>query len=326
MEKSTYSTIRLGVFVTLGALIFTVAVYLIGQKQSLFSQTFTIRTVFGNVNGLQPGNNVRFSGITVGSVTAVTFLNDSLIEVRMRIRESYRTHIKKNAVASVGTDGLMGNKLINITTGKGFAEPVEDDYLIRSFSRIDTDAILSTLTTTSDNAALLTHNLVDLTNQIRTEQSTVHDLLYSTDMRDDIAHTLRNLRLTSEKTYDLTRQLNQIATDTRQGEGTLGWLLTDTTAATKITQTLSSLQQTGTQLQQVTDSLMVVIEKLKSGEGTASVLLNDTAVAHDLKQTLNNLNSGTSSLNQNLEVLRYSWPFKKGFKKMEQEQQKKEER
>ncbi|MCU0357826.1 MAG: MlaD family protein [Cyclobacteriaceae bacterium] len=326
MDKSTGKTIRLGVFVTLGALIFTAGVYLIGQKQSLFSQTFTIRAVFGNVSGLQSGNNVRFSGINVGAVTSVTFINDSLIEVRMRIRESYRPYIKKNAVASVGTDGLMGNKLINISPGKGMADPVENEYMIHSYSRVDTDAIITTLNTTSDNAALLTHNLVELTNQIRSGKSTVHELLYGEEMRDEIMLTINNLRAASETANSITHQLNQVTRNIRQGEGTLGWLLTDTTAQEQISQTLQSLEQTGKNLQAITDSLTIVIETLKSGGGTASMLLNDTAAANDLKQTLENLNSGTTSLNNNLEALRYSWPFKKGIKKAEKEAAKKQER
>jgi phospholipid/cholesterol/gamma-HCH transport system substrate-binding protein len=324
MEKSAGRTIRLGLFVTLGAIIFTTAVYLLGQKQSLFSQTFTIRAVFGNVNGLQSGNNVRFSGITVGSVTDVSILNDTLIEVSMRIRESYRVHIKKNSIASVGTDGLMGNKLVNIIPGKGTADPVEDGYLIKSYSRIDTDAVLSTLNLTNENAAALTKNLVDLTNQIKSGPSTLNEVFYGADLRNDVVATIKNLRLTTEKTYEISRQLNAITRDLKEGQGTLGWLLTDTTSEAKITATLESLAKTGEHLQAVTDSLNVLIARMKEGEGTVSVLVNDTAVANDLKQTLNNLSQGSSSLQENLEALRYSWPFKKGFKKMEKEKKKNE--
>src|SRR5690606_14148476 len=128
---------------------------------------FEIAAHFNNVNGLQPGNNVRFSGIDAGSVTEVNFMNDSVIEVRMRIKESLRQHIKQNALASIGTDGLMGNMIVNISPGKGQALPVENNSLIQSYSRIKTDDILNTLNVTNDNAAMLTHDLLEITQQIK---------------------------------------------------------------------------------------------------------------------------------------------------------------
>ncbi|MBX2962308.1 MAG: MCE family protein [Cyclobacteriaceae bacterium] len=322
MENTTGRTIRLGVFVTLGVIIFISAVYLLGQKQSLFSQTFTIRALFGNVNGLQTGNNVRFSGINVGSVTHVIILNDSLIEVRMRIRESFRPYIKKNAIASVGTDGLMGNKIVNIAPEKGTAEPVENDYLIKSYSRTDADAILSTLNITNENAALLTKNLVDLTNQIKDGEGILNDVFYSAEISHEVKSTITNLRLTSEKTYQITKQLAQLTHDLKDGEGTLGWLLTDTVSKQKITMTFEKLENTAGKLQAVTDSLNTLINQMKDGEGTVSVLVNDTILANDVKQTLHNLNEGTSSLQQNMEALRYTWPFKKGYKKLKKEKKK----
>jgi len=323
MEKSTVSTIRLGLFVTIGALLFTAAVYMIGQKQSLFSETFTIRAFFSNVNGLQTGNNVRFSGINIGSVTAVTILNDSLIEVRMRIRESVRVYIKKNSIASIGTDGLMGNMLVNISPGKGESEPVVNDYLISSFSRIKTDDILNTLNLTNENAAKLTENLVEMTDKILHGKGTVTALLYSPEVQEEVALIIRNLRLTSEKTYSIAQELSTITKDINQGRGTLGWLLNDTTTQLKIEETLQTLALTGQHLQAVSDSLKVILTQIKEGEGTVSLLLNDSIVARDLKETIHNLNQGTSSLEENMDALKYSWPFKKGFKRQEKEKQKK---
>src|SRR5690606_19291483 len=194
MEKSTGTTIRLGIFVILGVLIFTVAVYLIGQKQHMFSETFEIAAHFNNVNGLQPGNNVRFSGIDAGSVTEVNFLNDSTIEVRMRIRESLRQHIKQNALATIGTDGLMGNMIVNISPWKGHALTVENKILIQSYSRINTDDILNTLNVTNDNASMLTHDLMEITQQIKTGKGTVSSVLYDTTLRNEVLLTVKNLR------------------------------------------------------------------------------------------------------------------------------------
>lgn len=322
MDKSTITTIRLGVFVTLGAIIFTVAVYLIGQKQSMFSETFYIRAHFNNVNGLQAGNNVRFSGINVGSVTSVTILNDSLIEVKLRIKESVRPFIKMNSLASIGTDGLMGNMLLNIYPGKGNAPPVTDNYLIQSYSRIKTDDILNTLNVTNDNAAMLTHNLLEITEHIKSGSGTLSEILYDTGLRNNILFTAKNLRQTTEKTNLLLRQLNEVTREIQEGQGTIGWLLTDTLTEEQVKTTLAKLEHTGDHLQSVTDSIKVFIEKMKTGEGTVSALLYDTAVATDVRQAIHNLNKGTASFQENMEALKRNFLFRKHFRKQEKEKQK----
>jgi phospholipid/cholesterol/gamma-HCH transport system substrate-binding protein len=322
MAKSTSSTIRLGIFVTLGALIFTVAVYLIGQKQSMFSETFTVRAIFSNVNGLQPGNNVRFSGINVGSVTAVTIISDSLIEVRMRIKESVRTYIKKNALASIGTDGLMGNMLVNISPGKGLSEPVVDHFLLQSYSRIKTDDILNTLNATNDNAAMLTHNLLEMTEQIKYGQGTISKIIYDPQLHDEILVTVKNLKAASESTNQLIQQLSQITKEVHQGRGAVGWLLNDSTTETQVKVTLDKLQHTGDHLKAVTDSIKIVLDKMKEGEGTIPVLLNDTTLANDVRKTMHNLNEGTAAFQENMEALKRNFLFRKYFREKEKENKK----
>jgi phospholipid/cholesterol/gamma-HCH transport system substrate-binding protein len=321
MEKSTGTTIRLGIFVILGVLIFTVAVYLIGQKQHMFSETFEIAAHFNNVNGLQPGNNVRFSGIDAGSVTEVNFMNDSVIEVRMRIKESLRQHIKQNALASIGTDGLMGNMIVNISPGKGQALPVENNSLIQSYSRIKTDDILNTLNVTNDNAAMLTHDLLEITQQIKTGKGTVSSVLYDTTLRNEVLLTVKNLRLTAQKTNELIQELNTLTNEINQGRGTIGWLLNDTLTAHQVSSTLTKLQQTGTKLQSVSDSIQVVLHNMQEGKGALPLLVYDTAVAEDVRQSLHNIKEGTASFTENMEALKRSAFLRKYFK--EQEKKKK---
>ncbi|MGB5377876.1 MlaD family protein [Muriicola sp.] len=117
MEKTTSEKIRLGLFVILGTLLLVIAAYLIGNQQNLFGNTISIYTTFKNVSGLQKGNNVRYSGINIGTVTGIEMKNDTTIRVRMVIQESMRDHIKTNAVAAIATDGLVGSMIINIVPG-----------------------------------------------------------------------------------------------------------------------------------------------------------------------------------------------------------------
>ena len=81
MKNTNSQKLRLGLFVITGTVLFIVGVYLIGQRQNMFKKTFTISAYFQNVNGLQNGNNVRYSGIDIGTVKDITMVNDSTIKV-----------------------------------------------------------------------------------------------------------------------------------------------------------------------------------------------------------------------------------------------------
>lgn len=314
MENTTNQTIRLGIFVTVGVTLFTVAIYLIGQKQSLFSQTFKIRAQFNNVSGLQPGNNVRFSGINVGSVTRITILQDTIIEVEMRLKETMRPFIKQDARASISTDGLMGNMLVNISPGSDRGIIVSNNDLIETYSRIKTDDILHTLNTTNENAAMLTFDLLDITRQVKRGKGTVSSLLYDSALRNEIYRMAKNLRETTEKTNQLVTQLSRITNEVNRGRGTAGWLLNDTLTQKQVKTTLVSLEVTGKKLQAASDTVQLMLQEIKAGQGTFHTLMYDTVVANNFKKSIQSVQEGTAKFNENMEALQHSAFLKKYFK------------
>ena len=81
MKKNTSNRIRLGIFVSLGIVLFILGVYFIGERQQLFRSTFRLSCVFKDVAGLQSGGNVRFSGITVGTVDNISIVSDTTVKV-----------------------------------------------------------------------------------------------------------------------------------------------------------------------------------------------------------------------------------------------------
>ena len=68
--------IRLGLFIIGGLVIFVFAIFLIGKQKNLFNPVFKLTTTFNNISGLQVGNNIRFSGINVGTVDNINIIND----------------------------------------------------------------------------------------------------------------------------------------------------------------------------------------------------------------------------------------------------------
>jgi phospholipid/cholesterol/gamma-HCH transport system substrate-binding protein len=194
MRKNTGKKVVLGVFVCLGALFFTIAIYYIGRKQQLFNATFRISGLFKDVYGLQVGNNVRFSGINVGVVEDITIMTDTTVKVDIMINEDTRRFIRKDAKAIIGTDGLMGSKILTILPGTSHQPPIGNNDFIRTTSPVSFDDILSRLKTTGDNAAIITNDLATIIANIRAGRGTVGKLFMDTAFAETIDKTVVELK------------------------------------------------------------------------------------------------------------------------------------
>ncbi len=315
MEKSTHQKIRLGLFVILGSLFFIVTVYFIGNKKDMFTKTIEISAQFNNINGLQTGNNVRFSGINVGTVKKIVILNDSLIRVDMIIEDNVVSHIKKDAVASIGTDGLVGNMIINIVPGKGVSEPVSQGDSILSENKTSTDEILKTINSTSTNAKLITDNLVKITHQLNSKNGTMGMLINDTEMSTDLKQTISNLKITTQSTSQSMANLNTIITDLKNKNNVVG-VLNDTAVGKKIKVILANLEKSSEQINKT-------ITNLKEGKGALNYLSNDPKLVQQIDSTMTNINQASSRLNDNLEALKHNIFFRGYFKKLEKAKAKK---
>jgi len=209
MEKSDSEKIKLGIFVITGLMLFVLVVYFVGNKQKMFGSTNHLTAVFTNVNGLQLGNNVRYAGINVGTVRGIEMINDSTINVDMLIDESMFQNIKKDALASIGSDGLVGSMVINIAPGKGNQPHIEPGDVIQSVNRVRTDDMLNTLSVTNKNAALLTVDLLKITKEINQGKGSLGTLLNDTIMASDLKQTMNYLKMTSKGTTEIVENLNK---------------------------------------------------------------------------------------------------------------------
>jgi phospholipid/cholesterol/gamma-HCH transport system substrate-binding protein len=194
MKKEAGNKIRLGIFVSAGFALLIVGIYFIGAKQQLFNNTFHVSGVFKNISGLQIGNNVRFSGINVGIVDAIEQLTDTTVKVDMLIDEDTRKFIKKNAKAIIGSDGLMGNKIVSITPGTPGEKPLSDNDVIGTEAPVSMDDILIKLKVTGDNAATITSDLAVVMTNIREGKGTIGKLLMDTAMANEVDQAVVNIK------------------------------------------------------------------------------------------------------------------------------------
>mgnify|MGYP003525140652 CR=1 FL=1 len=130
MKKESGFTWKLGMFVIIGLVLFIGTIYFVGKQKNLFGNTFHLKAQFKTVSGLKEGNNVRFSGINIGTVHGIELITDSSVLVDLVIKKDVQKFIKTDAVATIGSDGLMGDKVLTITPGNGNAETVGNNALI----------------------------------------------------------------------------------------------------------------------------------------------------------------------------------------------------
>ncbi|TYA58056.1 MlaD family protein [Formosa maritima] len=324
MKKTSKETFNLGLFVMIGLVIFIAAIYFIGEQKNMFDKTFSISANFNNVNGLMQGNNVRYSGINVGTVKNIDMINDSTINVELIINEKMVKHIKKDAIATIGSDGLVGNMIVNIIPGEGFAQPIAQGDVIKTYTKIGTGEMLNTLNTTNENAALLTSKLLDIVNSITKGKGTLGMLINDTIASNDIKETLNNLKLTSIEANKTMLQLNSLISEIDMDESVAGVLLNDTTEANNIRRIISNLETSSLEIQTVITNLNETITNLKEGEGAVNYLSNDPELVKQLDESLQNINEGTEKFNEVMEALKHNFLTRGYFKKLEKEEKKAE--
>ena len=322
MKKTAKEKLELGVFVIIGLLIFIVSIYFIGQRQNIFAKTFSISTNFNNVNGLINGNNVRYSGINVGTVKAITMINDSTINVVMVIEEKMINHIKKDAIATIGTDGLVGNMIVNIIPGDGINGLISSGDVIKSYTKIGTSDMLNTLSVTNENAALLTAKLLKIADAMADSKGTFGMLINDTIVSANLKQTVKQLRIMSIEASRSMKELNSIISSINFNESIAGTLLNDSLQSVKMKNIIANLEDSSTEIKGVITNMDAAITNVKEGEGALNYLSNDAEFVKSLKETIKNINEGTDKFNQNMEALKHNFLTRSYFRKLEREQKK----
>ena len=190
--------IRLGLFVAGGLAIFVLAIFIIGKQKNLFNPVFKLTTTFYNVSGLQVGNNIRFSGINVGTVDNIVIINDSTVKVYMLIRKEVHQFIKSDCEVTIGSEGLIGDRLLTITQGSTDAPLVKEGQSLASKEPVETDAIMASLEVTAANAEVISQQLAEVMYKVNGGQGTLGRLIQDTTIAENLNQTIVNLKTSSK--------------------------------------------------------------------------------------------------------------------------------
>ena len=247
MNKDTGSNWKLGMFVIIGILLFIITIYFVGKQQNLFGDTFHLKSKFKTVSGLKVGNNVRFSGINVGTISEIEILNDSTVLVVLLMEEDVQKYIKKDAMASIGSDGLMGDKVMTISPGTSSNESVKDNDFIKSKSAVEMEDLMNSVKTSVDNAGIITTQLAQFTYTMNNGDGTLSKLMNDKEFANSLKKTLVNLEVS-------TKEFSRFTTSMNNGKGVLSKVVNNEQLGTKVDSTMSNLEKGSKQLTELMEA------------------------------------------------------------------------
>ncbi len=320
MARQTKNITKLGLFVFVGLLMLITALFLIGNYQHLFGSHYLLRAHFSNVGGLRTGNNVRYAGVEVGTVKQMNIINDTTLEVTLLIEQKMKSVIRKNALASLGADGLMGNKVVNIVPQDAPADFAVEGDILPSRTAIEFDDILRTLSGTSENLGDITSGLKVTVDRIN-KSNGLWELLSDSALAMNVRKASKNLERTTINAETMTRDVREMIADVKAGKGPAGAVLRDTLMVNNLRSTLAELEHVAGQASQLAAKLDMITENINRdiqvGPGPVHTALKDTAVAGNISRSLLNIEKGTEAFNQNMEAAKHNWLFRGYFRKQE---------
>ena len=198
MIFKNYKT-KLGLFVTVGIILFFLAIFIIGKQKNLFDPVFQVKANFQNVSGLKVGNAVRFSGINVGTVDQIRIINDSTVQVTMLVKQEVQKFIKEDSEAGIGSEGIIGDKLVVLSKGGSTSKIIKEGQLIASSEPVETDAIMESLQVTADNAAMATGEITEILAKVNSGKGSLGKLINDDSMANDLDATMNNLKTSTKK-------------------------------------------------------------------------------------------------------------------------------
>lgn len=313
-DSKGLSTILTGVFVIAGIAILLVGVFIIGGKDKSFKKSVTANAVFGDVNGLAKGSNVWYSGVKIGIVKKVSFVQNG-VEVNFSIEEDVQQKIRKDTKVKLGTDGLIGNKIVVLYGGSAASPEIESGNTLQVENGIGTEEMMATLQGNNKNLLEITNNLKVVSKALAEGKGTIGKLLNDQTISNSLQTAMASLNRAGANAQVLTSNLSEFSKKINNKGYFLNDIATDTTIVASLKSTAAQLNQVSLSANAVVENLNATTAKLNSDKSAAGVLLNDEAAAANIQNTLSNLQSGTKKLDENMEALQHNFLLRGFFKK-----------
>jgi len=203
MKSNTSQKIKTGIFVIAGLGIFLMIIFFIGNQKNLFRSTIQLHINYKTVSGLQEGNFVRFAGINVGSVDVIDIINDTTVRVDISVQKRMKKFLKVDSRASIATDGLMGDKLVQIAPGSVKAPLISENGELVAVNPFDMDKIMAKVEKVGirvesivSNIDTLSGNLSGIFGKVNNGKGSLGKLINNDKMSNDLEKTISSANTT----------------------------------------------------------------------------------------------------------------------------------
>jgi phospholipid/cholesterol/gamma-HCH transport system substrate-binding protein len=311
-------SLKVGLFVITSVVIFFIFVFVLGGEQNFLKKTSKIQTSFTNVAGLAEGAAVRLSGLKIGSVKEIQFPEEpdkDFIVVVMEVREEGIKRIGPDAVATIRTEGLLGDKYIEILRGsKEPPKEIPETLQISSYTPPEFQKLLGQSEELIDNIIDISKSLDKIVKAFGKEENienisrtiaSVRRSVEAIENRPGLLHTLiygkkdksgKDLENTLDKLDAAITSLDSLLNDIKSEEGVLTALIYDEKLREKLDSALTNIDEVTAeinsedgilpQLEETVSNFREISERLEGGEGTLGALINDPTVYDNLKGVL----------------------------------------
>lgn len=316
-----------GIFVGICLLLFGVGLFLIGSGNQLFTKSFKVYADFSKITGIQGGGKVRVAGMDAGTVTRIEVPSrpDGKFRVHFRIVETLHPIVRQDSVVTIQTDGLLGNKYLEIDAGSVGSQLAQNDSLIRSKEPFDWDDLMEKITGVVKQAdGIMTgvkEQLVSTLSEIEGTAKSANLLLQGATPQ------VTSILASANK---ISANLSEIIDGVQQGQGAVGALFKDkelsasvrrsadkaegaieniresSASAKKIisrveeSDIVPEVQRTMQNLQQITQQVKDAVGKFQSASGEGGVAENLQRALADAHEAMSDLSDNTEALKHNI--------------------------
>lgn len=316
--------IIVGIFICVGIAIFITTIFTIGGEKKSFSKKFPVKAIFTDINGLQEGDNIWFSGVKIGTVKKIDLQGNAKVEVTMNVDEKAKPFIKKDARVKISSDGFIGNKLLVIFEGTPNTQPVAENDVLQTVTMPSTEDLFTTLQANSQNLLAITGNFKEISKRINDGDGSVGALINDKTLSVKLNNTLENFRKASLGSQKAINDIQSFTAALNNPNHAVHQLITDTIMTDLLRSSIVQLREATYTASNFVNELEAASEKLNDATSPAGVLLNDQQTAEALKATILNLRSGSKKLDEDLEALQHNFLLRGYFKKKEKEEKKKD--
>ena len=298
--KNTKKVLRLGIFIATGLVLFTIAIYLIGNKGSLFSPTTEVFSSFKDIRGLGVGSNVRFAGINVGTVKNINITSDTTVIVSMSIRSSYTKYIYKNSTVQIGQEGLMGGKIVLISPGNSQTGKVEEGDYLGAADGMDIEGMIIKAKSIIEEVGTVVESVNSIVGKLNDGDGDIARLINRNDLTTNLANTTQQLNASITNINEITPKVNS-------GQGDLGKLVNSDSLTTQMKSIMKNLNATSAKADSAIGEIHRTVHAINHGEGVLPRLIHDKKLGESVDTALVKVDDGVTQVSRAAQSIADSW-------------------